>query len=178
VVTPTSVPFGDAATAASYISVSPSVLVFGPGEYAKLVTVTATFPTLNVPPNTVLDFQYRVTTDGWGIPASDSGFFLNARVNAPPPPASAPPIVTISEPSESSYTFQAGEIPATIPLVFQALTSDPSTIFSVDATLNGAALVVVASNIGTTEATGVASMPIRDQDFYGYRGRSASQYRH
>ncbi len=167
-------PMGTADEAVSYISFSPSTVTFAANETSKVVTVTATFPNLNVPPDTTLVFQYKVLTSGWGVPVSDAGMNISATVTAPPPSGAGLPIITITAPTESVYTYSATELPASIPFAFQAATASPSTIFSIDATINGLPITFEPSGTGTVLATGTGSLPISGPGVYTIVARGAN----
>lgn len=167
-------PIGTAEEAISYISFSPSTVTFEAGDTWKEVIVTATFPALNVPPDTNLVFQYKVVTSGWGVPVSDAGMNINATVTAPPPSGAGLPIVTITAPTEPVYTYSATELPASIPFAFQAATASPSAIFSIDATINGLPITFTPSGVGTVLATGTGNLAISGPGVYTIVARGAN----
>lgn len=159
-VTAISYPVGTESEAISYVTLSPSTVTFASTEISKDVSVTVAFPRLDVPPSTSLIFQYKILSSGWPSGTTDAGININATVTAPPPDGAGLPIVTITEPIISSYTYSATELPAQIPFAFDVATGSPSTIFSIDATINGQPLTIVEAGVGSILATGTGNLPI------------------
>jgi hypothetical protein len=175
-IAPTAVtfPIGTASEALSYISVSPNTVTYSASETFKDISVTITFPRLNITPGTSLIFQYKLFTTGWPSGVTDAGWNMNATVTAPPPSGSNPPTVTITQPVQTSYSYSALDLPAQIPFTFEAATSAPSTIFSIDATVNGQPLTVNKQGIGTILATGTGNIPVTGAGTYTIVARAAN----
>jgi hypothetical protein len=90
----------------------------------------------------------------------DAGWNINATVTAPPPSGSNPPTVTITQPVQTSYTYSATDQSAQIVFAFEAGTASPSTIFSIDATVNGQPPTLTKQGLGTILATGTGNIPV------------------
>lgn len=178
VITPTSVPVGDAATARSYVTVTPSQLTFTAKSQTQTFTITFAMPDLGLPADSLpVTFSYQLTTTGWpsGFGVSEFGHSINARVT-PPAPSGTPPTVTISSPADLSvFNYTAGQVPTTIPLQFQAAGSSTAPITAVDATLNGAPLSLSVTGIGTASAAATAQMPITAAGSYTVIARGFNQ---
>ncbi len=157
-----SFPIGTESEALSYVTVSPSTLNFASTdtENFKEVSVTVNFPRLDVPPSTSLIFQYKMLTSGWPVGTTDAGWNINATVTAPPPAAGGVPVVTITQPVQTTYTYSATDLPVQIPFAFEVATDPLSTISSIDATLDGQALTFTKTGIGSALATGSGSLSI------------------
>lgn len=169
-----SFPIGTQAEALSYVTVSPSTVTFAASEISKLVSVTVSFPRLDIPPRTSVIFQYKLLTAGWPAGTADAGWNINATVTAPPPSGSAVPVVTITEPVETVFTYAATDLPAQIPFTFQVATDTPSTILSIDATVNGQALAIVEEGTGTVLATGSGYIPVTGAGTYTIVAKGAN----
>lgn len=149
----------DAATALGFLSFSPSSLTFtGPNE-SKSVTVT-----LNIPPGMPDgDYKYKIVAAGFPIGTTNFGAFVNASVTKAPD-AVLPPAVSITTPTNHQvfgpYTpsQMAG---LEIPLEFIATATGANPILSVDASVEGTAVIpldVVGLDTGSAVATGRMSI--------------------
>ncbi len=183
VVTPTTVPYGDVNTAATYVSFSPSQLVFSGPSKTIPVTVTFSMPDLRtvLPADvTSVFFSYQITTSGWPVSVTDTGHSINARATVPPIAPSNPPVVSISTPSNgTTFTYNVGALPATIPLVFAATSTVDYPILIIDANLSGPGLAglplsVASTGLGTASATGTASMTVSAAGSYTVQVRGTN----
>lgn len=177
-ITATAVPYGTAAEAVARISISPGTLSFaGPGDVQSF-TVTYTSGAIDAPPGTSLNYAYQFNTTNWGVPVSDPGCSLNAKVTIPPADGSVPPVVSILTPTSGTrFTYPAGGMPSAIPMTFRATTTAPEAIVTADATLSkdgGPAVAIAPSTtnsytiggLGTVQADGSAQMPLTGPGVY------------
>jgi len=168
--TAVSVPAGvTTATALSYVTLTPSSLIFTGPLQTKTVTVS-----ISVPVGTIAgDFAYRINTIGWpsGLNIVDAATFINMHTQAPVVAQPAPPVVTITTPVDSStYTYTLGDQPLSIPLHFDAVSDTHMAnyaIISIGATLNGAPITLAPPvGIGSGVAAGDAILQLSQAGTY------------
>lgn len=148
----TSIPTGaSATTAAQYVTVSPSTLIYNVAGEQKTITVSVALPTDAVAGS----YTFKIVAVGW--PNSESSFNqgtqINATVTAPPLPK-VPPTVTIAKPLGGS-TVAAPSLPVAVDFDFSAVVPagpGATNISSVTYELDGS-----SAPIALTSLTGVGS---------------------
>jgi len=156
-------------TALSFISLSPATLVFTGPNQTLTTTVTA-----NVPEGTIAgNYDWAISTPGWPLGTLDPSGFINAKVTIPLVPF--PPTVTISAPLDASvYTYVFGGPPVSIPLAFAATAPPTSPITSIDADVNGTAVSLVSSGLGTGAVLANGTIQLAQDGVFTVRARATN----
>lgn len=140
------------AAALSHVSMSPSTLVFTGPSQKVYTTVISDFPVGSV----AGEYAFGIRTPGWGVTATDTFGFINAKVF--PPRQRDVPSITLNTPADGTiYTWTAGGPPVTVPVQFSATAPVSSPITSVDADISGTAVnltSVTGLGTGAAEAGG------------------------
>jgi hypothetical protein len=164
---PISFPLGDAATAATYVQFSTRTLTFtSPGQTID-VTVSMNFPESALSPDVPSGaYMYQIYSDGWPSYIMDFGASISAGVRVPSPTAGNAPTVTITSPADgATLSFASGQLPASIPFTFTAVTDDTSpAITSVSAafgtSLGMTTTPVVATGLNSASVAGSGSFTV------------------
>ena len=165
-VTPSTFAVGDAATAASYVSFSPSTLTFTAPGQVLTTTVTITFPVLTLTGGlTSAAFAYDIFTTGWpltlGVDYFDNGTHVNAVASVAGSVTPIPPTVVIGTPVDgSTISYTPAQFPATIPVTFTSTGTTTYPVLSVDANVDGTALVVSSTGLGTASVSSTSSLVV------------------
>lgn len=163
--------FVDEGMARSFVSFSPSTLAFtGPNE-VRSVTVTLDVPLGNF----VGDYAYRIKNTGWpnGVPVTDVGATVNAKVAAAATTDASPPTVNLqSPPAGTQYVYYpaTGE-PVKVPVIFEATVNETGAVVSgLQAFINDIDLVnLTTSGLGTHNATGSVDLSLTQPGTYVIR---------
>lgn len=157
------------ATALSFITLSPSSLVFTGPDQTLTTTVTA-----DVPEGTIAgDYVWAIATPGWSAGTLDPSTFINAKVTIPQTPF--PPSVAISAPLDGSvYTYVWGGPPLTIPLAFAATAPAVSPITSIDADVSGSAIPLIPTGLGSDAVLAQGTMQLSQSGIFTVRARATN----
>jgi len=170
VVSAVSAPAGvSTATALSFISLNPMTLVFTGPNQTLTTTVTA-----SVPVGTGAgDYIWALATPGWPSGALDAFGFINAKIALPQVPS--PPTVTIGAPLDGSvYNYLLGGSPLSIPLSFTATAPAASPITSIDADINGTAVILTPAGIGTGAVAATGTIQLSQAGIFTVQARATN----
>lgn len=157
------------ATALSFVSLSPTSLVFTGPHQTQTITVS-----LSVPLGTAAgDYSWSISTSGWPAGTIDPFAFINAKVTIPQIPDS--PAVNLTAPIDgATFVYNTGGPPLTIPLAFTATAPAVSPIISVDADLNGLAVPVSSSGLGTGSVSANGVLTVTSGGLFTVRARATN----
>ena len=100
-------------------------------------------------------------TDALGTTSSSVQFTVNAQY--------PPPTVAITQPTNGAvFTYVAGSPPPSIPFAFTAQAATGATISSLNASLNGTAVTVTSTGLGTTSAAGTGTLQVNAAGTYTF----------
>lgn len=170
VLTVTGAPAGVSNTIAlSFVTMSPSTLVFTGPNQALTTTVTCDFPA----GTSAGEYTYAISTPGWPTGTVDNYGFINAKVFVPP--TAQPPLVSLLSPADRTlYTYAAGGPPAAVNVSFTASASAASPIISIDADISGVAVPLTVTGVGTAAATGQGTLLISQPGIYSVQARAVN----
>jgi hypothetical protein len=157
------------ATALSYVSLSQRSVTFtGPGQ-TQNITVT-----VNVPVGTAAgSYVWAIATPGWIAGTLDPFAFINAKVTIPQVPT--PPSVSISAPTDGTvYSQIYSSLPLQVPLTFTATAPANSPITSIDADVNGMAVTLTATGVGTSNVQATGTFPLSAAGVFSFRARATN----
>lgn len=157
------------ATALSYVSHSPASIVFtGPNQTQELTV------SVNVPLGTTAgDYSWSIATSGWPAGTIDPLATINAKVTIPQVPDA--PAVSLTAPIDgATFVYNAGGPPLAIPLAFSATAPAISPIISVDADLNGQAVAVSATGLGTGSVSASGVLTVTSGGLFTVRARATN----
>jgi len=154
-----SAPAGVTTTQAlSYVSISPSPLVFtGPGT-VQTATVTCNFPVGSVAGN----YKYSIATPGWAAGTTDNFAYINMILTIPQVPV--PPSVVLTSPVDGTvYTYNLNGPAVSVPVQFAASAPSYAPITTVGADVSGVPITGITSTglgTGSVSSTGTFSILI------------------
>ena len=157
------------AVALSFVSLSPTTLVFtGPNQ------VQTTTVTVDVPVGTEAgDYIWAITTPGWASGTLDPFAFINAKITIPQ--VAFPPSITLTAPLDGSvYTYVAGGPPVSIPLTFTATAPAVSPIFGIDADVGGSAVALTSTGLPGATVTVNGTIQLSQAGLYTVRARATN----
>lgn len=157
------------ATALSFVSLNPTSVVFTAPNQVKDVTVS-----LNVPEGTIAgDYIWAIATPGWLPGTLDTFGFINAKITVPQTPF--PPTVIIGAPLDRSiYTYLTGGNPLSIPLSFTATSPAGSPITSIDADVNGTAVTLTPTGIGSNSVSATGNISLAQAGIFTVRAKATN----
>lgn len=157
------------ATALSYVSHSPASIVFTAPNQTKAITVS-----VNVPLGTAAgDYSWSIATSGWPVGTIDPRATINAKVSIPQAPEA--PAVSLTAPLDgTTFVYNAGGPPLVIPLAFSATASADSPITAVDADLNGQAVTVSATGLGSGNVSANGVLTVTTGGLFTVRARATN----
>lgn len=157
------------ATALSFISFSPSTLVFSGPNQSRTTTVT-----VDVPLGTAAgDYSWAISTPGWPGATLDPFAFINAKVTIPQAPVA--PSVSLGAPLDGAiYSYLLGGPPVSIALAFTASAPAASPISSIDADVAGIAVSLTSSGIGTDAVTASGTIQLSQAGLFTVRARATN----
>ncbi len=158
-----------AALAKTFVTLSASSLTFTGPNQIKDITVS-----VNVPLGTAAgDYVWAISTPGWAAGTLDPNAFINAKVTVPQ--VSAEPSISISAPLDGSIFNQAyNALPFSIPLTFTATAPTVSPITSIDADIDGTAITLTATGLGTSSVQATGTIPISLAGIFTVRARATN----
>lgn len=153
----------------SYVTFSPSTLVFtAPGQVLTTV-VQAEFP-LGISAGA---YAYKIMTPGWASGTQDGGAFINATVF--PQRTGDVPTVEITTPLQDQvFTYEPLVGPLQVPIQFTSAAPLISPITAIDADVNGIALAVTSVNHGDGTYTSSGTATITSPGIYTVRARATN----
>lgn len=155
--------------ALSFITLSPATLVFTSPGQTLTTTVSCDFPLGTA----AGDYAYRISTPGWAAGTVDNFATINAKVTLPQ--ATDVPAVSIVAPLDgSTHVYFQGGPPLSIPLQFSVTAPGVSPITSVDADLNGQAVSVSATGLGTGNVTATGTISVASGGLFTLRARATN----
>jgi hypothetical protein len=157
------------AAALSFVTLSQTSLTFTAPNQTKDITVTVT-----VPSGTAAgDYVWAIATQGWAAGTLDPFAFINAKITIPLLPA--PPSVSISGPLDGTVFNQPyNSLPLSVPLAFTATAPANSPIASIDADINGTAITLTSTGLGTGTVQATGSIPLSVAGIFTVRARATN----
>ncbi len=156
--------------ALSFVSLSPTTLVYNNPSETLALTVMCVFPA-GVAAG---DYSYKINTPGWGVSVQDQGAFLNATIYPQPTPGN-PPVVDITSPLDgATFTYQPLVGPLTIPVEFTSTAELDTPITAIDADLSGVELAITSVDNGDGSFTSTGSVNITAPGIYSVNARASN----
>jgi hypothetical protein len=152
------------AQALSYVTLSPSTLVFTAPGQTQTTTVTCDVPAGNA----AGDFQYTISTPGWPIGTYDGLATINMRVTVPIDQET--PSIVINSPADGATVDLPVPGPAiTVPFSFQASSDVTAPITDIGAMIGGQSLTITGTGLGTEAASGAGTLTFAAPGIYTVR---------
>lgn len=157
------------AAALSFVSLSTTSLVFTGPNQTKTVTVT-----VSVPEGTAAgDYVWNVATIGWAAGTIDPRAAINAKVTIPQVPVA--PAVSISGPLDGTvFNLLNSALPLSLPVSFTATAPAASPILSIDADINGTAIPLTTTGLGTGNVQATGIIPLSLAGVFTVRARATN----
>jgi hypothetical protein len=157
------------AAALSFVSLSPTNLVFTGPNQTQTTTVTVQVPV----GTTAGDYVWSIATTGWSPGTIDPGASINAKVTIPLIPS--PPSVALTAPLDGAvYDYMIGSAPLSIPLSFSVSAPAISPITSIDADISGTAVPLNPLGIGTGSVSATGTLSLDQAGVYTVRARATN----